>query len=202
MRKTAALILTVCVAAGAAFTVSAQTNEVRALPSPALTAFVSGKTFDSKINGYGWGEEDDVSSLSLDFIIMEPVTFAAGDIEGLEEGDTVTIGYEFYTVASVEKGENSVVMTPEEEWLTPVTFTANEAGSYTAENEEGVLKTESFSFPSRLADGLVYVNADGEQLTAADLLRELAEGSLDTDSSMPGITFDESGFITEINFSE
>ena len=202
MKRTAALIFTVCTVLGGAWAVSAQTNDVRSLPSPALTAFVSGKTFDSKINGYGWGEEDDVSSLSLEFIIMEPVTFAAEDIEGLAKGDTVTIGYDFYTVADVRKEGESVIMTPEDEWLTPVTFTPQEDGVYTAENEEGVLKTDSFSFPSHLASELVYVNAGGEELTAAELLHDLADGSLDTDGSRPEITFDENGYIIKADFSE
>lgn len=202
MKKAAGLICTVCVIMGAASVVSAETKQVKGLPSPSLSAFVSGKTFDSRINGYGWGEEDDAASLSLDFVILEPMTFAAADIEALAAGDTVSIGYEVYTAASVQNEANAVILTPEEEWLTPVTFTAGEDGVYTAENEEGALKTESFSFPAHLAAELVYVNAAGEQQTASELLHDLAEGSLDTDGSVPKITFDENGFISEINFSE
>ena len=133
---------------------------------------------------------------------MEPLTFAADEIEALSAGDAVNAGFELYTVASVEDADGSIKVTPEEEWLTPITFTKNDDGVYMLENEEGIMREDSFSFPGRLGSELVYVNSDGEQLTAAELLKGLVDGTIDTDFSIPKITFDEEGYIVELNFSE
>ena len=187
---------------GAGLTASADTNTLRGLPSPALKALVANQTFSARIAGYGWGEEDDVSAISLDFTVVEPIVFAADEVEALAVGDSIIAGFEVYTVKSVEEAEEGIVMTPEEEWLTPVTFQPYENGGYTAEDENGVLNADSFSFPGRLGSELEYVNAEGEQLTAAELLKDLVEGSLDTDSSVPKITFDEEGYIVKLDFAE
>ena len=181
-------------------TASAEAKDLKNLPSPALKSFVSGRTFDAKISGYGWGDEDDASSLSLDFTVVEPLTYAADEIESLSKGDLITAGYEVYTVDSVETEDGKVKITPEEMWLTPLVLTANEDGEYTAENEEGVLKGDSFSFQGSLSSELVYVNTEGEQLTALELLKDLTEERIDTDSSVIEITFDEDGCVVEVNF--
>ena len=176
--------------------------DVRSLPSPALVSVTAGKTFDGKIYGYGWGEEDDPSSLSLEFTVIEPIIYDAAEINSLSAGDVIIAGYDSYTVASVKQEEGTVVVTPEEEWYTPVIFRAGDDGTYVAENEEGVITSDSFSFSGKLAPELVYVNTEGEQLTAAELLKDISGGAIDTDSSVVKITFDENGYIVELDFGE
>lgn len=202
MKKTVALFCMSSMILGSASVASADMSVVRGMPSPALVSAFAGKTFDARITGYGWGEEDDASSLNLDFTIVEPLTYSAAEIEALEAGDNIIAGYEVYTVSAVEKEEGAIKVTPEEEWMAPLTFTANDAGAYTAENEEGVLRADTFSFPACLGEDLVYVNAEGEQLTAADLLKGFVDGSFDPDSCIPKITFDENGYVVELNLSE
>ncbi len=198
-KKTAAAAIITCSLLAAGVTASA---DVRSLPSKTLASLVAGKTFEGKISGYGWGEEDDPSSLSIDFTVIEPLIYEAAEIDSLSAGDVIIAGYESYTVSSVEQAENAVVVNPEEEWLTPVTFTAGEDGNYIAGNDEGVIKYDSFSFSGKLGVDLVYVNAEGEQLTAAELLKDFTGEVIDTDNSVPKITFDENGYIVELDFTE
>ena len=201
MKKAAAIICMIGMICGAGMTASAETKDLKSLPSPTLKSFVSGKTFDARITGYGWGEEDDVSSLGLDFTIVEPLTYAADEIETLSKGDLISAGYEVYTVGSVKTEDDQVKVTPKEPWLTPLVFTVNEDGVYIAENEEGVLRGDSFTFQGSLSSELVYVNAEGEKLTASELLRDLTKEALDTESAVVKITFDEDGCVAEVNFS-
>ena len=202
MKKAIAMVCMTGMIFGSVCVAHADEAVLHALPSASLKTFLAGKTFEARFAGYGWGEDDDVSSLSLDFTIVEPLTYAAEEIEALTEGDSIVAGYEWYTVASVEEADGAITVVPEEEWLTPITFTAAEDGSYAAETEDGALTGDSFSFPATLSDELVYVNAEGEELTAAELLQGLVEGSVDTDTSTVILTFDENAAVAEIDFSK
>ena len=208
MKKMTAVFCAVlaCAVAGGGFAASADETEapgsgkmVRSMPSPVLASMLAGKTFDARVTGYGWG--DDVDSISLDFTVTEPLTFSAEEIESLETGDIIDLGMDSCTVASVGNEGGTIKVVPEEDWLSPVTFTANENGGYTAEDENGMMTTDSFSFPSRLGADLVYVDAEGQSLTAEGLLDDLEESVLDVDEATPKITFDEAGYIVELNFS-
>lgn len=178
--------------------------EVKSLQSPTLTSLVAGKTFDGKIVGYGWGEEDDPTSLSLDFTVVEPTLFDAAEVESLVDGDSIIAGYEIYTVKSAEVVDDKgvIIITPKEEWLTPLTFTVQEDGTCIAENGEGLLRTDCFSFPGKVSADLVYINAEGESLSAAELMKDLSEEKIETYSDIANITFDENGYIVELDFSE
>ena len=197
MRKKAAITtIIICSILEAGVSVSA---DVKSMPSPTLVSAVAGKTFEGKISGYGWGQEDDPASLSIDFTVVEPIIYEAAEIESLTAGDMIIAGYESYTVSSVEQDGKSIIVTPAEEWFTPITFTACDDGTYSAENEEGVLKSDSFSFAGRLRPDLVYVNGKGEQLTAAELLKDISGEVFDTYSTFVKITFDENGYIVELD---
>ena len=195
------IVLTVSLALAILTAGSPVSADVKSLPSPTLTSIVAGKVFDGKIAGYGWGEEDDPTSLSLDFTVVEPTLFAAAEIEALTEGDTIIAGYESYTVGAVEKEEGKIVITPKEDWLTPLTFTVNEDGTYAAAAGEEILQSDSFSFPGKLRPDLVYVNAKGESLSAAELLKDLSAEAIETYSEVASITFDEDGYVVELDFS-
>ena len=195
--KTAATAAILCAILAASVTASAN---VTSLPSKTLVSLTAGKTFDAKIAGYGWGEEDDPSSLSIDFTVIEPTSYAAADIESLAADDQIISGYESYTISSVKQDGSSIIVAPKEVWLTPLTFTPADDGSYTAETEDGMVMSDSFTFPGKLSPDLVYVNAEGEELTAAELLRDMSADSIDTSASTTKITFDENGLVTEINF--
>ena len=199
MKKITTVIICSVLTTGLSLPVSA---EVKCLPSQALKSLVAGKSFDGKISGYGWGEEDDPSSLSLDFTVLEPILFDADEIESLEAGDEIIIGYEVYTVDTAKAEGSNFVVTPKEEWLTPITFKADGDDIYGAENAEGTIKIDSFSFPGKLAADLVYINKEGNSLSAAELLKDLSEEAVDTFSDFPKITFDEDAYIVELNFSE
>jgi len=198
-KKTIAAMIMTCIIFSAGVTASA---DVKSLPSGTLVSVVAGKTFDGKVSGYGWGEEDDPSSLNMDFTVVEPIHYKAAEIESLKAGDVIIAGFDAYTVASVQTDGSSVVVKPEEEWLTPVTFSAADDGTYTAENEEGMLKSDSFSFSGNLDPALVYVNTEGEELTEAELLRDISDEKIDTYSTAVKITFDENGFVVKLDFGE
>lgn len=199
MKKTFAMVCLVSCFLGTGLQAAAA--DMKCLPSPSLTALVAGNTFDGRLTGYGWGEEDDPSSLSLDFTIVETCTFAADEVEALAAGDIINAGFNVYTVGSVEAENGSIKVIPEEEWLTPMTFTLGDEGVYTAETEEGIVRADIFSFAGNLRADLVYINAEGESLTKAKLLKDIVDGTLDVDNSVPQITFDENGFVIELNFS-
>lgn len=172
---------------------------IQSMPSPGIASLIAGKTLDVRLTGYGWGET--VDSLSLDFTVTEPAIFPASDIEDIKEGEVISTGMEGYTVTSVEKTEDAVTVVPEEEWLTPITLTQNDDGNYQAENEEGVLMIDSFSFSARISADLAYINTEGDTLTAEELMQDLSEGMLDTDSIQPKAAFDEQGYLVELNFA-
>ena len=185
----------------AAFAQAAEEKTVRTLPAASLKPVIAGKTISARVAGYGWGEEDDVSSLNLDLTITDQASIAASDAESLAEGDELIIGYDVYTVKSVEQTDDGITVTPDDEWYSPVTLVKSDDGSYLAENEDGPLLVDSFSFQPQIAQEVAYINEAGEELAKEDLLKDLVDEALDTYSIVPVVTFDEDGYLTGIDFS-
>ena len=66
----------------------------------------------------------------------------------------------------------------------------------------GAIPSFSFSFPGKVSADLVYINAEGESLSAAELMKDLSEEKIETYSDIANITFDQNGYIVELDFSE
>jgi hypothetical protein len=61
---------------------------------------------------------------------------------------------------------------------------------------------DSFSFSCRVRPDLVYINEEGDSLTAQDLMDALSEDAIDTSVEKPQMTFDEEGYLTQMDFSK
>jgi hypothetical protein len=48
----------------------------------------------------------------------------------------------------------------------------------------------------------VYINEEGDSLTAQDLMDALSEDAIDTSAEEPQMTFDEEGYLTQMDFSK
>ncbi|HCI74562.1 MAG TPA: hypothetical protein DHV42_08520 [Lachnospiraceae bacterium] len=178
---------------------AAEEHVIHSLVPQSVIDLIGGKTFQARLSGYGWG--DSPETLKFDFTVREPMLFSADAIESLKPGDSIDAGMDVYTVKTVDSSEDSTKIIPEEVWLTPVVFTMNEEGTYTAEDGNGPLTVDSFSFSCRIKPDLVFVDAQGDTLTAQDLMDALSEDTVDTDTTTPQVTFDEEGDLTTIDFS-
>ena len=169
------------------------------MPQPVLD-LIGGKTFQARVSGYGWGES--AETLKFDITACEPMLFSAEAVESLKPGDSIDAGMDIYTVKTIQDKDDSMEITPEEMWLTLVVFRINEDGNYTAEDGNGILTVDSFSFSCRVRPDLVYINEEGDSLTAQDLMDALSEGAIDTSAEEPQMTFDEEGYLTQMDFSK
>ena len=166
------------------------------LPSETLVALLSGKTVEAENKGYGFG--DDINTATLDFTIVEPVTYKAEDIESLEAGNVLLTTNESYTVKSTEEKDGVITVTPDEEWLEPLTLTKTEKGTYIAETPEGPLTSDGISFTCRLNAAFEFVSSEGETMGGEELMNGLSEGTISLDFITLKLTFDENAVLTKV----
>ncbi len=163
-------------------------------PSPLLIQTVADKTFSARMNGYGWGGDEDAYSFSFKF--CEPAVFSAEEIEALKKGDTLVMGFESFTVAKLQKEDGQITVTPKESWLEVLTLRKTEDGAgYTAETGAGLLMLEVLSMDCVAGPEFVYRGAAGETLTAKELLNLLWSEAFDLSDEILEIGFDGAGML-------
>ncbi len=163
-------------------------------PSALLIQTVADKTFSARMNGYGWGGDED--SYSFSFKFCEPALFSAEEIEALNKGDNLEIGFESYTVADVMAEGDVITIVPKQPWLKPLTLrkTADGAG-YTAETGNGPLMLDVLSMDCGASPDFMYRGAAGETLTAKELMNMLWSEAFDPADEVLKIGFDCAGML-------
>lgn len=163
-------------------------------PSALFIQTVADKTFSARLKGYGLAGNED--SYSFSFAFCEPVLFSAEEIEALEKGDNIEIGFESYTAVKRQKEDGLITVTPKQPWLETLTLRKTRDGAgYTAETGGEALVREVLSIDCEASPDFVYRGAAGETLTAKELLDKLWTDAFDPSGKILEIAFDSAGLL-------
>lgn len=169
------------------------------LHSKTLCQLVGGKTLVCAVSGYSFTDTD---GYALDVVLMERALFSAEAVEAVRPGDILHLGWNDFTVKSVEKDEYGFAF--KDEWDAQVFFYPNEDGTYFCMDDmEHTLWVRVLQFEAAAAEGFVYVDASEPD---ADPVNRAMEDVISGYEEYPGyfneentyITFDENGAILEL----
>ena len=155
---------------------------------------IRGKTFEANITAFN------ADAKTLDVTLLEPITLTEWQVVSISEGDTIKIGQDEVSIATLAyEGTDAVIN--DEYYLT-----RNDDGLYNARFYDETVVQEVQSLTVNVPDSLVFEEGidpesgemleENKALTAADLFEALTavqDGVVGFDSRNVKITFDENG---------
>lgn len=194
-----ALILVLTAAAACA-------KDVNPLPSETLKGLLAGKTFNARVSGYGFAEDENGNGYTdvwLSFTICERDRYTAEDIQSLEVGDKLILGIRSpYDVLDITTDEyNYVTLNDKTEWYENLVLYPEEDGTYVSANAtENPYWHDILSFEIEADDSMIFRDFSDPEAeeptdrTLNDFLKMVSEEvSFNEDNTE--ITFDENGHL-------